>query len=558
VNPDRRIEGDRRGSDTLFCIYVKVGFTCTACEGFVPLNAFVEKIRCNACGREFDFTPEYWESLLDDPLQEVSHMQEGEGRHSTIFGDFNYRLEYGRICPKFPDSDVRISADELLGGIDSGYVSSPDGNGRVPVRAFVDVFEGKFPGIVAFVGEDQSLLPGTGGDEILETTGSSRPIALHCPNCGGSLIVNGKQRKEDCRYCGTSVTLPDELWQMLHPAKKSVPWYILYDETRVPFSWDGETYDALPDGKGNLVMAVDSEYSDCPEISCIDSDRKILWSRDDLPVDCEGDEYSPGMVSCPNGSLLLVHEEEKILYRISMEDGSLIESLEDQPPAPADANPEEPAHFSLQEVRSITCQPDGSLIVLKRLDIEHGHYYNELLRYDESLKPAQLWQVQEKEKKGPGLFQLIRKFFTTAGPDRPPYFSELEDRPTRMYDSPNHIVSGDDGSIYMLYSGTLAAFDPEGMKRYSVEVPYRWVWGRPVPFTDGRVLLLVEESENFRIACVSATGTVSELASGIGEEMDDPTLRVIALDDNGILHVFGYGGEWVTLNVREAMENLSV
>lgn len=539
----------------MLCIYIKTGFTCTACEGFVPLNAFVEKIRCTACGKEFHFTREKWLSLLDSPLEEVPHMEEGEGRNSTIFGAYNYRLEYGRICPKFEGTGDRISAEELQKGIDTGYVVSSDGKERIPVRHFEGPFGEEFQGVLALVGEDQSLLPGKNQDDVLETTESSKPVALQCPGCGGSLIVSGKQRREDCRYCGRSVTLPDELWQMLHPAMKAIPWYILLDEAQVPFKWDSKVYDAVPDGRGNLVFAVESDYSDCPEISCIDPDRKRVWTRDDLPVSCESNQYSPGMVPTPDGSLLLVHEDEKMLYRISMEDGSVLEKVEKESPSDVQEDSQVLEPFSMEEIRSMTCQPDGSLIVLKHRDNERGHYFNELIRYDRNRNPIQLWKNKGKEKKKPGLLQRIRSFFTTAGPKRPPYFSDLGDRPSRIYDSPDRMVSGGDGSVYMIYSGHMAAFDSEGNRMYSLEIPYRWSWGKPVPIGDGRVVLLVEESEDFRIACVSRTGEVEEIASGIGEDLDDPTFRVIVLDDSGILHVLGYGGEWKKLSLPDAVSS---
>ncbi len=57
----------------------------------------------------------------------------------------------------------------------------------------------------------------------------SEPVAFSCPQCAGSLMIDGNERLIQCEYCETRVYLPDDLWLQLHPAKKKTRWFIGFE-----------------------------------------------------------------------------------------------------------------------------------------------------------------------------------------------------------------------------------------------------------------------------------------------------------------------------------------
>ncbi len=182
-------------------ICIKAGFTCPDCDSFIPMNAIVERIRCSACGTDFDLTVDHWKTVLDDAIEEAPHSEEGEGSSSTVFGSFNYRIEYGRLNPRYSGTKDDIPIEDILKHLEDGYLSHPDTGERTFIRKLPDIYNGEFSGIAALVGEEISLIPGRGEGEELQVQNSCNPVALQCPNCGGSLIVKGKNRTETCRFC---------------------------------------------------------------------------------------------------------------------------------------------------------------------------------------------------------------------------------------------------------------------------------------------------------------------------------------------------------------------
>lgn len=55
------------------------------------------------------------------------------------------------------------------------------------------------------------------------------PNTFNCPNCGAALDYAGSGRDTRCPYCGTTVQVPEALWQPVEQAKTTDRWktYIL-------------------------------------------------------------------------------------------------------------------------------------------------------------------------------------------------------------------------------------------------------------------------------------------------------------------------------------------
>jgi len=68
------------------------------------------------------------------------------------------------------------------------------------------------------------------GEKKEEQVALSEPISFTCPQCGGGLIVDGKERVIPCRFCGINVYISDDLWLRLHPARVKTRWFIGFED----------------------------------------------------------------------------------------------------------------------------------------------------------------------------------------------------------------------------------------------------------------------------------------------------------------------------------------
>lgn len=50
------------------------------------------------------------------------------------------------------------------------------------------------------------------------------PQSFNCPNCGAALEYPGAGRTMACTYCGTTVQVPQELWQPVEEARTANQW----------------------------------------------------------------------------------------------------------------------------------------------------------------------------------------------------------------------------------------------------------------------------------------------------------------------------------------------
>ncbi len=530
-------------------ICIKAGFTCPDCDSYVPMNAVVEKIRCPACGTDHDLTVDSWKTVMDDAIKEAPHTEEGEGSNSTVFGDFNYRIEYGRLNPRYSGTKDDIPIEEILEHLEDGYVSHPETGERTFIRKYPDIFSGEFSGIAALIGEETSLIPGRGEGKELQLETSSNPVAMQCPDCGGSLIVNGENRSEKCRFCDTEVHLPDDLWKILHPERKAIRWYLLFDYSSRPFNWESDVFGGIATMDGGVCLVVENDYGDMPVITCLRPDRTEVWMRDDLELECRPEGSIPGPVADYDDNVLIMHENRMDLYSISLKDGSVTSIIKGaEKNEETDLNIIEP--FNMDEVLGMTCLPDGTIILLKSRDTDDG-YYREFLRFDLDGNSHVLWKpAAMAEENKPGFFaRLFGRLQKVAEKSDIPYFKDIVDPPQKLKDSSVEMASGSDGSLYLLGSERLAAFDTLGKMRYSVELPCSRTRGRPVANSEGEAFVLTEkEDDRYEIQMIKATGEVSVYAASVKDGGGVENCDSIVLASDGNIHAFGYSGVWITID----------
>ncbi len=525
-------------------VSIKASITCPDCESSVPLNALIPSIECPSCGAVLDLSVDVWKTVLDDAIEEAPFTEEGMGSSTSVFGSYNYSMVRGRLQPRYQGTKEEIEDDIILAGLKNSYVTHPESGEKTSVRELPPLYRNEFAGVVALIGEESSLIPGENMEDAIEVTNSSHPVAFACPQCGGNLMVSGEQRLETCKYCETRVYLPDDLWRILHPIKTKRTWYLLCDFSKKPFSWESDVESAVFLGDDKFCVVVENDYGDHPIIACLNRDKTPIWTRDDIDLLCDTEDSPPGLMRTPHGNLLAMDKNGKDLLNISGEDGSVIRSINEQSKA-AEGLP----HFTMDECSGITCLPNGDIVML-RYQRQGVDSRSILLRFDCNGNPLPLWKKdQAEEEKKTGFWERLAEKFSSVQLIGANYIEDFGNYQEKVKESALELGTGSDGSVYMLRYKRLAAFDPSGKKRYVIEIPCSTVFGRPVANNKGEAFVISHSNQDStQILRISADGqTISVVAESGEDEEEWDNLRTLVLEPDGTLHVFGYGGTWITL-----------
>ena len=202
-------------------VMIECSIKCPKCDGSIILNGPWSSAHCDRCQNDVDVPHEFWTDIVKTAREEIAsgELAEGEGRNSTIFGMFNTTLLYGRLGARCEGCKTPV---DVRGGIGEGYVHAcPKCGRKTPVGPAPGWLVEAFPAIRHLVAAQQS--------GAAEESAVSGPVAMSCTQCGGSLLIDGKDRLVPCQYCGVNLYLPDDLWLRLHPARTKTRWFIGMD-----------------------------------------------------------------------------------------------------------------------------------------------------------------------------------------------------------------------------------------------------------------------------------------------------------------------------------------
>lgn len=207
-------------SETVRCVTVTLTVKCEHCSAPVPVNGPTERVHCRSCQRD---------STLAD-LHE--HLALASKRMRQL--DSSYEIRYASEAkPKCRQCDQVVNIAELLAQPDlRTTIPCAQCGAGLPAYPAPAWLRAKLPAIRQVFGGDPELAQDAGLALELEPTPEPKPIAMACPQCAGSLLITAAdERVLECRYCSTSVFLPDELWRRLHPAKTMCAWTFTYAGT---------------------------------------------------------------------------------------------------------------------------------------------------------------------------------------------------------------------------------------------------------------------------------------------------------------------------------------
>lgn len=203
---------ERRSSLT-----VALTVKCEHCSAPVPVNGPAQHVHCRNCQRD---------STLEHLHENLALASEGARRWGSpyeIRGASEAKPKC-RSCGEVVPIPEQAMATDLPATIPCPKCGT--GLPSYPAPAWLRAL---LPGVRQVFGGDPELAREAGVALELPTEGEPNPIAMACPQCAGSLLITAADaRVLECRYCTTSVFLPDDLWRRLHPAKTMCDWTLTY------------------------------------------------------------------------------------------------------------------------------------------------------------------------------------------------------------------------------------------------------------------------------------------------------------------------------------------
>jgi len=372
------------------CLEIKT--TCSSCGNPLPVNALVSRIHCSSCQADSDFSNELWsESILESTLKEGITFAENEARQETVMtGQYNFQILYGRQNPRCANCKTPLDENLFEAYTSAGKAVCTKCNSEVSFRKIPDELKTIFQTVNYIAGEDADQIPGGQSKNVEQNR--SKPLLFTCPSCAGNLEIDGKERTITCKFCGSEIYLPDDLWLRMHPVKTVGRWYLIFDEKALQEMFPDWYYlsDVTIDSDGNLyvISAVDSK--DFTKAWSFDKDLKVRWVKK-LPG--YSYEYTKLAVS-PKKDLYVVDKEKHSLLVLSTSDGSTIRIVDGKQPTE-----EEPEPFNMMDCDEFEVDSDGSLIILKN---------NKILRFSAEGEKLPTWYGGEDH----GLFGKIAQVFS--------------------------------------------------------------------------------------------------------------------------------------------------
>ena len=485
----------------MFGVCIELKTTCKHCSTPLMLNAMAEDILCPSCNKTNHFSMEKWQSLLEDPLNEVHEFKIGEGQPSTIMsGEYNYSMMFGRQDPRCGKCKQNIDLTKIEEFSNQKQTKCTKCSNSIYVRKPTDSITGILPRIKYLIGEDEDLISVRKSVAVLPD--SAKPVLFICPSCAGNLEIDGSDRMVTCKFCNSQIYLPDDLWFRLHPSESVQRWYILYDnekiEDKIP-----EWYnlgDITIDKDGNLYAA-SSENSDSDFIVwSIGPDLKTRWIKDGLKFNSD----TTGITMTHDGNLYLWDKRKHSLLKLSSKNGNILLKIEGKPATSDNKYP-----FNLKGCSSLVSCADGSILALVN---------NTIARFSETGERINLWSGKWFGFISSGLGKRI----PNDDSEYARYVKEIHSYPKRVDSDFTKLSIGWDGYLYMIdkssSDGEVAKFDSTGYRIKSYYIPLESKDCKACVNADGYIFIIGRTKDSFsRLIRISPAGHVETLLTDVLE-----------------------------------------
>ncbi len=207
--------------------YFEITRSCLRCGRPLPVNGPLENVRCASCFETNPVPLLMYLQVFQIACKNDEQIYGGETRTQTPITDGGpYKLTWGTHEP----------ACRACGAVLSG---APPAAGAYPCPGCgtaVTTFEPPgwmkdlYPGAVQiYLGVQESASTDQGPGLQLDQA-RTHPVAMPCSTCGGGLSIGVDTPIEHmCGFCGSPVTIPDEIWDRLHPTEAVQGWYVRFE-----------------------------------------------------------------------------------------------------------------------------------------------------------------------------------------------------------------------------------------------------------------------------------------------------------------------------------------
>jgi Zn finger protein HypA/HybF involved in hydrogenase expression len=204
--------------------------SCPECGSPVPLDGFVENVTCPRCQSAFPVPQALWRTGLSPMVNvdwllienDVSPRWKGGIKEAEAEG-FKLRVEYSRSGPSCMGCGKPLSMPDERAAGEKDFSVPCASCGRTNVFAAAPAWLNEMYGDLTHVNvESPASSPGaaTGGEGR-----RAEPVSMQCPDCKAGLSVTAdSKRLTKCEFCGATVHLPDDIWGVFHPVKKTSDW----------------------------------------------------------------------------------------------------------------------------------------------------------------------------------------------------------------------------------------------------------------------------------------------------------------------------------------------
>jgi DNA-directed RNA polymerase subunit RPC12/RpoP len=203
--------------------HIKAKSSCPDCSSPIFINGPVEKVICSSCMTEVkigkDTIIDYFTSGYDD--LKTSPMREAR---ITYLGHPSSYI-YGNNPPKCPKCEEKIPTEKLVENEKEQQwnIECEKCGNSISVSKTPKWIRKKVPTAKIVINTEFEQVK---ANEKPKSEVEIKGIVFSCPKCSAGLEVDGTKRVIDCKYCSSSVYLPDDLWLRLHPVEKVKEWYI--------------------------------------------------------------------------------------------------------------------------------------------------------------------------------------------------------------------------------------------------------------------------------------------------------------------------------------------
>jgi pyruvate/2-oxoglutarate dehydrogenase complex dihydrolipoamide acyltransferase (E2) component len=206
------------------CMRVMLLRKCEECGGSQPVNGWVERLRCTACGTTSRQPADFWKSIVADAVAEAP--PRGAYGTNVLAG------AHGACTVQVWETPPLCRACSTLlpwnAVVDAWNRARPDAPVEIPCAGCGEKHRARPapPAAVAVMPQLVFLLAETSADAT-RAVEAAKPVVFNCPSCTASLKIDGEKRIVSCKFCDSEVYLPEDLWRHLHPSSRRGRWWLL-------------------------------------------------------------------------------------------------------------------------------------------------------------------------------------------------------------------------------------------------------------------------------------------------------------------------------------------